>query len=83
MESANSYEEAMRKVLELYPQMDMDALTELAERSALAAQIFGRKRLMNYQLTIINDELSIVHCSLFIVKEESEKSPPGRGQGWV
>ncbi len=41
IQSAVSYEDAMTKLLELYPQMDMAALFDLVERSGLNARIFG------------------------------------------
>ncbi len=41
--NAASYEEAMEKLLELYPTMDMSSLREMAEQSMLAADLYGRK----------------------------------------
>ena len=43
VQTASSYEEAMEKLLEIYPEMDMSSLQEMAEQSMLAADLYGRK----------------------------------------
>jgi len=42
IESATTFEEAMQNVMDLYPNMDMDALAGLLDRGALNAELYGR-----------------------------------------
>lgn len=42
IEGADSFEDAITRILELYPQMDMDRLSGILERSTLMAGIFGK-----------------------------------------
>lgn len=43
VEESGSYEEAMEKVLELYPTLEMDSLQQMLEGSFLAAEMHGRR----------------------------------------
>ena len=47
IQKAESYEDAMGKILGLYPQMDMDRLTSILERSILAAGLYGKYNARN------------------------------------
>ena len=47
MHGAASYEEAMERLLELYPDLDMDALADIAERTILAATMHGMSTVSN------------------------------------
>ncbi|HRR48338.1 MAG TPA: DUF935 family protein, partial [Syntrophales bacterium] len=42
VQASDSYEEAMQRVLELYPAMNMDELALLLENAGLNAEAFGR-----------------------------------------
>lgn len=42
VESADSYEQAMENLMALYPQLNLDDLQEMMERTMLAAEMFGR-----------------------------------------
>jgi phage gp29-like protein len=42
VQSASSYEEAMQNLLDLYPEMNMDALASVLENAVLGADLFGR-----------------------------------------
>jgi phage gp29-like protein len=42
LEAASSYEEAMQIILELYPTLKMDDLSDLMERAVFNADVFGR-----------------------------------------
>jgi len=43
VQTAASYEDAMERLLELYPDMDMSRLQEIAEQTMVAAELYGRK----------------------------------------
>ena len=42
VQAADSWEEAIENLLALWPEMDMDTLTEMVERATVAAEMFGR-----------------------------------------
>lgn len=42
VQAAGSWEEAIENLLALWPEMDMDTLTEMVERATVAAEMFGR-----------------------------------------
>lgn len=42
VQAAGSWEEAIEALLALWPEMDMDTLTEMVERATVAAEMFGR-----------------------------------------
>ncbi|MFQ5585466.1 MAG: DUF935 family protein [Thermodesulfobacteriota bacterium] len=43
LNAAENYEDAFQRVLEVYPDMDMDALTDMVERVWLNASLFARQ----------------------------------------
>lgn len=42
LQAADSYDEAMQNIVELYPSLDMDKLSSLMERALFNADVFGR-----------------------------------------
>lgn len=42
VQAADSWEEAIEALLALWPELDMDTLTEMVERATVAAEMFGR-----------------------------------------